>query len=82
MVDEALLKYLKEKSGDKNDEDLLFVKSIGASLAKLNPRIKHKAKLAILQVINDAEEEQEQQVASTNQTNIQHALHGSIRRQI
>uniref|UniRef100_A0A915L9I9 Uncharacterized protein n=1 Tax=Romanomermis culicivorax TaxID=13658 RepID=A0A915L9I9_ROMCU len=27
MVDEALLKYLKEKDGDKDDEDLLFGKN-------------------------------------------------------
>uniref|UniRef100_A0A915JMF0 MADF domain-containing protein n=1 Tax=Romanomermis culicivorax TaxID=13658 RepID=A0A915JMF0_ROMCU len=27
MIDEALLKYLKEKSGDKDEEDLLFGKN-------------------------------------------------------
>uniref|UniRef100_A0A915IG14 BESS domain-containing protein n=1 Tax=Romanomermis culicivorax TaxID=13658 RepID=A0A915IG14_ROMCU len=64
-VDSAIIQYLTNKKDKSDDEDMLFAKSIGTSIAKLPPRIKRRVKIGIMQLINQAEEEHEQEAAAT-----------------
>uniref|UniRef100_A0A915I9J0 inositol-pentakisphosphate 2-kinase n=1 Tax=Romanomermis culicivorax TaxID=13658 RepID=A0A915I9J0_ROMCU len=60
----VIIHYL-QKTEEPEDEDTAFGKTIGLSVAKLPPHIKRRAKLALFQVINNAEEEHEKEIENS-----------------